>query len=84
MDIRARAGRFYIEHAPHLGTNACPIQGGGDTSQEGSQMILGILLANTVVGAMAKHKVIGRKLDVLATLGAEALRVKLLWVLVTL
>jgi hypothetical protein len=47
-------------------------------------MVLGVLLADAVVGAVAKNKEVGRVLDILSALRAKAVRVKLVRVLIAL
>lgn len=47
-------------------------------------MVLCILLAYAVVWAVAKHQEVGCKLNILLTLRAKAIRVKLLWVVIAL
>ena len=47
-------------------------------------MVLGVLLPDAVVRAVAKDQEVGRKLDVLPTLRAKAVGVELVWVLIAL
>lgn len=57
---------------------------GGEDCQVGDEVIGGILLANTVMGAAAKGQEVALEGDVLFALGAEAVRVKHMRVRVTL
>lgn len=69
---------------PLLASLTGPVQACRQASQEAGQVVLRILLADAVMGAVAKHEEVSGKLDVLVPLGSEAVGVKLVGVLVAL